>query len=281
MEIAVGSKPGTGASGNVDAHVAEVIAPGVVLLAVAEGFGSVRGQAAPLVAALAVRDALRHRVRPDGRDARAALLSAFASANARVFAHSGSHDDFVASGSSLSAALIVGDRAHIAHVGATRACLSRDGSLVALTTDDELGGDGWVSAWTSVPTEALAGHLLTRTLGTQATLDATVTNVRLMHGDALVLATGAFHKAITDEEISRALRTTDSSESVTQRLLEAGSLRGAAFAGTVIVGRALTDAAPPADAGPNFNVRTAAIALTLLVIASLIAATLFHVFLQP
>jgi hypothetical protein len=68
---------------------------------------------------------------------------------------------------------------------------------------------------------------------------------------------------------------------VTQRLLEAGSLRGAAFAGTVIVGRALTDAAPPADAGPNFNVRTAAIALTLLVIASLIAATLFHVFLQP
>ena len=137
MEIAVGSKPGAGTRGNVDAHVAEVIAPGVVLLAVAEGFGSVRGQAAPLVAALAVRDALRHRVRPDGRDARAALLSAFASANARVFAHSGSHDDFVASGSSISAALIVGDRAHIAHVGGTRAYLCRDGSLMALTTDDD------------------------------------------------------------------------------------------------------------------------------------------------
>jgi protein phosphatase len=265
----------------VDAHVAEVIAPGVVLLAVAEGFGSVRGQAAPLVAALAVRDALRHRVRPDGRDARAALLSAFASANARVFAHSGSHDDFVASGSSISAALIVGDRAHIAHVGGTRAYLSRDGSLMALTTDDELSGDGWISAWTTVPTEALAGQLLTRTLGTQATLDATVTNVRLMHGDALVLATGGFHKAITDEEIVYALRTTDSSESVTQRLLEAGSMRGANFGGTVIVGRALTDAAPPVDAGPSFNVRTAAIALTVLVIASLIAASLFHVFLTP
>jgi hypothetical protein len=96
-----------------------------------------------------------------------------------------------------------------------------------------------------------------------------------------VLATGGFHKAITDEDILYALRTTDSSESVTQRLLEAGTMRGANFCGTVIVGRALTDAAPPADAGKNFNVRTAAIALTVLVIASLIAASLFHVFLTP
>jgi protein phosphatase len=280
MEIAVGSKPGMRVSGNVDAHVAEVIAPGVVLLAVAEGFGAVRGQAAPLVAAVAVRDALRHRVRPDGRDARAALLSAFASANARVFAHSGSHDDFVASGSSLSAALIVGDRAHIAHVGGTRAYLARDGALMALTTDDELGGDGWISARTNVPTEALTGNLLTRTLGTQATLDATVTNVRLMHGDALVLATSGFHKVITDEEIAHAMRSADSSESVTQRLLEAGNLRGASFGGgTVIVGRSLTEAAPAPDTRPARRVRAAALALTVLVIASLIAASVFHVFL--
>jgi protein phosphatase len=253
----------------------------VVLLAVAEGFGIVRGQPAPQVAALAVRDALRHRVRPDGRDARAALLSAFASANARVFAHSGSHDDFVASGSSISAALIVGDRAHIAHVGGTRAYLSRDGALSLLTTDDELSGDAWMPAGSGVPAEALAGYVLTRTLGTQATLDATVTNVRLADGDALVLATGGFHKAIGADEIAHALRTIASSESVTQRLLEVGSLRGSSFAGTVIVGRALTEATPPADAGPGFTMRTAALALTVLVIASLVAAAMFHVFLGP
>ena len=64
-------------------------------------------------------------------------------------------------------------------------------------------------------------------------------------------------------------------------MLEVGNLRGASFGGTVIVGRALTDAAPPVDAGPNFNVRTAALALTVLVIASLIAAAIFHIFLQP
>lgn len=281
MEIAVGSKPGTGTRASADAHVAEIIAPGVVLLAVAEGFGTVRGTGAPAVAAAAVRDALRHRVRADGRDARAALLSALAGANARVFAHSGSDDDHVASGASLSAALIVGDRAHIAHVGSTRAYLCRDGALMALTTDDELGGDGWTSVRSSVPTEAVTGPLLTRSLGTQPTLDATVTNVRLMHGDALVLATGGFHKSIGDDEIAYALRTTDSSESVTQRLLEAGAMRGTNFGGTVIVGRALTAPAAPVEPGRTFNTRTAAIALTMFVIVALIAASVFHVFLTP
>ena len=281
MEIAVGSKPGAGTRGNVDAHIAEVIGQGVVLLAVAEGFGQIRGQAAPHVAAAAVRDALRHRVRSDGRDARAALVAALASANARVFAHSGSHDDHVASGASISAALIVGDHAHIAHVGGTRAYLCRDDALMALTTEDELSGEGWMPAWTSVPTEALVGKMLTRTLGTQPTLDATVSHVRLMHGDAIVLATGAFYSAISEDEIAYALRTTDTSESVTQRLLEVGKTRGERFGGTVIVGRALTDAAPPADPGARFNVRTATVALTALVISSLIAAAIFHVFLGP
>jgi protein phosphatase len=281
MEIAVGSKPGVRVSGNVDAHVAEVIAPGVVLLAVAEGFGLIRGQGAPLVAVTAVRDALRRRVRADGRDARASLLAALSAANARVFAHSGSHDDYVASGTSLSVALIVGDRAHIAHVGRTRAYLCRDEALMALTSDDALAGDGWSSPWSTAPTDAMTGHILTRTLGAQPTLDATVSNVRLLPGDALVLATGAFHTTITEDEIATTLRTTDSSESVTQRLLEVGRMRGGNFAGTVIVGRALTEAFCPDDGGRAFNVRNAALALTILVVFSLVAAAIFHTFLGP
>jgi protein phosphatase len=281
MEIAVGSRPSAGQRSNVDAHVAEVIGPGVVLLAVAEGFGSIRGQSVPALAVAAIRDALRRRVRPDGRDARAALIAAFATANARVFAHSGRHDDFVASGTSISAALIVGDRAHIAHVGRTRAYLCRDGTLLALTTDDELHGDRWSAPRSSAPTEALVRPLLTRTLGTQPTLDASVSNVRLMHGDALVLATGAFHRSIADDEIAYALRVTDSSESVTQRLLEMGKTRGGPFGGTVIVGRSLTEAAMPAESGRGFSARTAMVALATLVLASLVAAALVHTFLTP
>jgi len=269
MEIAVGSKPGTATRGLVDAHVAEMIGQGVVLLAVAEGFGLVRGTGTPQVAVTTVRDALRRRVRPDGRDARASLMGALSAANARVYAHSGSNDDFVASGTSLSVALIVGDRAHIAHVGRTRAYLCREDALMPLTSDDALGGDGWTA------------NILTRTLGAQATLDATVSNVRLMRGDALVLATGAFHTTITEDEIAATLRSTDSSESVTQRLLEVGRLRGGNFAGTVIVGRALTEAMQSDAGGRGFNVQNAALALTILVLFSLIAASIFHAVLGP
>ena len=281
MEIAVGSKAGAATRGLGDAHVAEMVGRGVVLLAVAEGFGIVRGQGAPLAAVTAVRDALRRRVRTDGRDARAALIAAISAANARVFAHSGSHDDFVASGTSISVALIVGERAHIAHVGRTRAYLCRDDALMALTSDDELIGEGWSAPYGSASTDAMTGHILTRTLGAQPTLDATVTNVRLMRGDALVLATGAFHTTITEDEIAATLRTTDSSESVTQRLLEVGRMRGGNFAGTVIVGRALTDALAPDGGGRSFNVQNAALALTILVLFSLIAATIFHAVLGP
>ena len=281
MEIAVGSKPGVGSRGQIEAHVAEMIGKGVVLLAVAEGFGNIRGQGAPLVAVMAVRDALRRRVRSDGRDARASLIAALSTANSRVFAHSGSHDDHVASGTSISVALIVGDRAHIAHVGRTRAYLCREEALMALTSDDELAGDGWSLPWTSASTDAMTGHILTRTLGAQPTLDATVSNVHLVEGDTLVLATGAFHATITEDEIATTLRTTDSSESVTQRLLEVGRMRGGNFAGTVIVGRALTEVAAPDDGGRGFCVRNAALALTILVIFSLVAAAIFHTFLGP
>ncbi len=113
MEIAVGSRPGVPQRGGDEAYVAEIVAPGIVLLAVAHGFGRVRERSAPEVAAQAVRDSLKRRVRSERRDPRGALAAAFSAANARVYAHSGSTDDHVASGTSLTAALIVGDHAYV------------------------------------------------------------------------------------------------------------------------------------------------------------------------
>jgi PPM family protein phosphatase len=282
MEIAVGSKPSPATSGTVDDHIAEVIAPGVVLLAVADGFGSVRGQSAPSVAVTGIRDALRRRLRPDGKDARASLIAAFSNANARVFARSGSNDDHVASGTSLTAALIVGDRAHIAHVGRTRAYLGRDGALSPLTTDDELDRNGWLRPRSNAPTDALAGHLLTRTLGTQPTLDATVGSVRLMHGDALVLATAAFHENVAESEVVFALRSADTSESVAQRLLALCAAREARNGGTIIIGRALTDPGTSTERSHgSVAMRRATAALVVLVMLSMLATALVHAFVGP
>ena len=229
MEIAVGSRPGVPQRGGDEAYVAEIVAPGIVLLAVAHGFGRIRERSAPTVAALAVRDHLKRRVRGERRDPRSALASAFSAANARIYAHSGSTEDYVASGTSLTAALIVGDHAFVGHVGATRAYLGREGTLRPLTADDAVG-DG-------------ALRLLTRTLGTQPALEPALAHLRLMHGDALVLSAGALHELLGDDEIVDALRASSSSEDVTARLLAIAGIRGDG-AGTVIVGRAFNEVSP-------------------------------------
>lgn len=260
MEIAVGSRPGVPQRGDDEAYVAEIVAPGIVLLAVAHGFGRIRERPAPAVATQSIRDSLRRRVRSERRDPRGALSAAFAAANARVYAHSGSTDDHVASGTSLTAALIVGDHAFVGHVGGTRAYLGRDGTLATLTTDDALG-DGPL-------------RLLTRTLGTQPTLEPALAQLRLMHGDALVLSSGALHELLADDEIADALRVSASSEDVTARLLAIAGIRGDG-AGTVIVGRAFHEVTAD-NTSRRPQVREAAIALVAMLAATIVAIVMLH-----
>jgi PPM family protein phosphatase len=262
MEIAVGSRPGAPQRGGDEAYVAEIVAPGIVLLAVAHGFGRIRERPAPTVAAQAVRDSLKRRVRGERRDPRAALSAAFAAANARVYAHSGSTDDYVASGTSLTAALILGDHAFVGHVGATRAYLGRDGTLTTLTTDDAVG-DGPL-------------RLLTRTLGTQPTLEPALAHLRLMHGDALVLSSGALHELLDETEIADALRASASSEDVTARLLAIAGIRGDG-AGTVIVGRAFNEMGPETSQRRPCA-RDAVVALVAMVAAVIVATFVLHAF---
>jgi|HubBroStandDraft_1064217.scaffolds.fasta_scaffold28809_2 serine/threonine protein phosphatase PrpC len=260
MEIAVGSRPGAPQRGEDEAYVAEIVAPGIVLLAVAHGFGRVRERPVPAVAAHAVRDSLRRRVRGERRDPSAALAAAFSAANARIYAHSGSTEDFVASGTSLTAALILGDHAVVGHVGGTRAYLGHAGSLTALTTDDALG-EG-------------PQRLLTRTLGTQPVLEPALAHLRLAPGDALVLSSGALHELLGEDEIADALHASTSSEDATARLLAIAGIRGDG-AGTVIVGRAFHEAGPE-PSGRRPERREAALALSALLAATLVALVVLH-----
>ena len=159
--------------------------------------------------------------------------------------------------------------------------MGRDGVLSALTLDDEIDRAGWLRPRSNVPTEALASHLLTRTLGTQPTLEATLSSVGLMYGDALVLTTGAFHEIVSTREMAYALRASESSEAVAQRLLQTADAREDRDGGTIIVGRVLTDAtlsAEPKRCGAIRRRVTAA--LVGLALLSLLTTALLHAFVQ-
>ncbi|MBV8150418.1 MAG: protein serine/threonine phosphatase 2C family protein [Candidatus Eremiobacteraeota bacterium] len=287
MEIAVGSELGQWQSRSRDACCSEALASDVALLAVADGFGTLGRNHVADVAVSLLRDYLRRKVRFGAVGARNAsplalrrlMLAAFAHANSRLFAQSGSHDDYVASGASLTAALVVGSQVYVGHVGQSRAYLVRDDRIQALTEDDAIAAEVSGGGKTTIGAGARVHSLLTRTLGTQSSLEATVTHFDLGETDRLVLCTDGIHKNLSAEELEFAASTPGSAADVVDRLLSLLKMRCGPNqdGGTVIVGRELT--IPVALGGEVASARrhvSGAIGVTMLMVALIVLAVLLY-----
>ncbi len=265
MEVASGTELGIWQKRQTDAHVADHIAPSVTLFGIADGFGETgRGVGIAPTALATVRDYLRrrHRVGSFGRSVspsalRAVLLAALDHANARLYAQSGSNEDFVASGTSLTAVMIVGHHAFVGHVGDARAYLLRLGRLELLTADDAMFADTAVtSAKTSLPARPRSRGLLWRSLGTQAKLEASIAHVELFAGDQLVLCTDGVHHCVDEDELGEALSDSPTASDGVDN-------------GTLVVARDLLGAATPA-----FSARVHGRAVRLAIAIGLLAVSL-------
>ena len=71
--------------------------------------------------------------RARARTVAAMLGGVIARVNDELHARSASHEDYVTAGASLTAVLLLRERAYLAHVGSTAAYLARGGSVTALT----------------------------------------------------------------------------------------------------------------------------------------------------
>jgi serine/threonine protein phosphatase PrpC len=279
VEVAVGSDLGIWQKRQTDAHVADAIAASVTLFGIADGFGQVVAGVDSAPSALAsVRDYLRrrHRVGSFGRNVspsglRAILLAALDHANARLFAQGGSTEDFVGSGTSLTAVMIVGQHAFVGHVGDARAYLLRLGRLELLTADDAMFADTAVpSAKTSLPARPRMRGLLWRSLGTQAKLEASIAHVELLAGDQLVLCTDGVHQCVEDDELGEALIDCATATEAVARILATARSRGGIDNGTLVVARDLLGAPAPAfPRGPQARAVRLALAIGLLAAALL------------
>ncbi len=143
------------------------------LFAVATGFGRIDGEPVASFALTKLRQRLQRAPKP--RSVAAMLGSVIARVNDELHARSASHEDYVTAGASMTAILLLRERAYLAHVGSTAAYLARGGSVVALTKNDAFE-DGF------------GCPVLIRALGLTRTLDMAVTAFALAPGDALVLA---------------------------------------------------------------------------------------------
>lgn len=278
MEVAVGTEVGIWQRRQSDAHIAECIAPNVTLFGIADGFGDLgRGSAIAPLALATIRDYLRrrHRVGALGRHVtpsalRGILLAALDHTNGRLYAQSGSHEDFVGGGTSLTAVMIVGHHAFVAHVGDSRAYLQRLGRLDMLTADDAMFADAAVtSAKMSLAARPRTRGVLWRSLGTQPKLEASIAHVELLAGDQLLLCTDGVHRCIDDDELCDALHGAESAGEAVARLLATARARGNVDNGTVILGRDLLVATLPA-----LRVKRAGTAFRSAIAIALLAATL-------
>lgn len=247
MDIAVGSEQGVFSKHNSDAYLSAALTPKAMFFGVADGFGAVGpSMSAAMTALVTVRDYLHGRRclgvnGPIGSPAgiRSLLLSALDYANAQLYACSGSHEDYVASGTSLTVAIIVGRCAFVGHAGDAGAYLLRFGNMERITNDDALFAEVLTSVKAGVPAKPRMRGVLWRSLGTQAKLEASVVQVDLLPTDQLLLCTDGVHHCVSSDEMCDVLLESYTASDVVARLLATTKMRGRLDNATLLVVRNL------------------------------------------
>ncbi len=135
------------------------------------------------------------------------------------------HNDM---GTTMTIALVVGDRATFANVGDSRAYLYRDGKLERITRDHslvmrlvELGQIRDEDIYTHPQRNAVL-----RSLGDRQSIDVDLFTRRLRSGDALLLCSDGQWEMTHDAEMETLLATYDDPDTVCQELIKAANKAG-------------------------------------------------------
>lgn len=140
-------------------------------------------------------------------------------------------------GATVVMALLRGDRAHIAHMGDSRAYLFRDNRLTQLTEDHSVVGllqrSGEITA-EEAKTHPARSHI-TRYVGMSDPVYPDVRTVPLKPGDRLLLCTDGLTGMLSDEEIAEALRRQSDPQKACDYLVQAANSAGGKDNATVVV----------------------------------------------
>lgn len=148
-----------------------------------------------------------------------------------------------AMGTTLLAAIVCGGYATIAHIGASRAYLLRDGKLRLLTEDHTLGAlrhkQGLLTE-AELRTSPLRDRLY-QALGTGSEVDVDVASVGLADQDVLMLCSDGIHRVLDDGVVVSALSRGDASDMVST-LIHAAREAGSSNDRSVLVARIAAEA---------------------------------------
>jgi serine/threonine protein phosphatase PrpC len=231
-------------TGNEDGYLARP-----PLFVVADGMGGHNaGEVASGLAVRLIDEALPVGVAP----APTSIASAIQAANAAVWSEARDRPDLAGMGTTCTIVVLDGPRAHVAHVGDSRAYLLRDGSLEQMTSDHTLIAsmvrEGLLTDEDAQSDERR--HIITRAIGAERDVRIDLASRDLRAGDRLLLCSDGLSGQVADELIERVLAGEADPSVAVDRLVELANDAGGEDNVTVIVvdPDRLAVAAPGVDA---------------------------------
>jgi protein phosphatase len=166
-------------------------------------------------------------------------VGAIERANHLIHAASMRLGDYAGMGTTIAAALVVGSRLVLAHVGDSRIYRLRGGRLEALTEDHSLFNDFIRMGLADPDRPEDFGHrnVITRSLGPEPMVEVDAREIDLQAGDTYLLCSDGLHGPVPPNEIKGILGGPDLHAAV-RHLIERANARGGPDNVTAVVFRA-------------------------------------------
>jgi protein phosphatase len=246
--------------GNEDAYIALLppsAPPGVdAVLAVADGMGGHQaGEVASALAVQIVSSELASSIassplsgeKDPGATVQGFLRDAVQEANREITQQS--QGDRQGMGTTFTAAVVMKDQAHIAHVGDSRAYLLRAGVITPITKDHSWIADEVRAG--RIEAQEAATHprrnLLTRALGAEPSVDVDTDTVALQPGDVLILASDGLHGVVDDAAIASAVSSAPDPQTACVTLVDQANAGGGPDNITVLIAKVDPEAPSSGD----------------------------------
>jgi protein phosphatase len=205
------------------------VLPHLGLFVVADGMGGRNGgEIASRMVVDTLQEAFEDEPMPRSERCLSRLMEAIEVANACIFAAGQQDRTERGMGTTVVSAALRGAHLTLAHVGDSRAYRLRDGRLDLLTEDHSLVND-YIRAGVVNPRDAMSHplrHIITRSVGTSATVDVETRTVAVEPGDVYLLCSDGLNALVGHREIGTILRENDDLRGAASALIEGANSRG-------------------------------------------------------
>lgn len=205
------------------------------LLAVSDGAGEAGATASELALAAFFRILS---ILPDDLSAREQLRRASHHTAKYLYAHYRRHPEVESASATLTGMLVRGHAVYVAQIGDSRAYLLR-GDRAEILTHDQTLLQALIDSGTIDPEryDSTPPDMLLQTLGTDPSVDATVTTAAIAEGDVLLVCSDGLSDVVTTAEMLDAVGTGADLDDACRRMVELALDRGAGDNLTIVLGR--------------------------------------------